>query len=53
MNSLDHFLSWLYTRRMYGTWCPDYCEGCHCCEAWKFHDELFSQVPSSSASRIP
>jgi hypothetical protein len=38
---LDRFISWLYIRRILGARCPDYCEGCYCCEAWREHDELF------------
>lgn len=40
-NLLDHFISWLYTRKLFGPRCSDYEPGCACCEAWKFHDELF------------
>lgn len=42
MNMLDHLLSWLYVRRIYGTRCPDYDADCYCCKAWREHDELFS-----------
>lgn len=38
----DHFLSWLYTRRLYGQRCPDFAEHCPCCEAWQAHDEIFN-----------
>lgn len=37
---LDIILSWLYTRRLYGERCPDYDPNCHCCLAWRDHDEL-------------
>lgn len=39
----DHFLSWLYIRRLYGSRCETYCVECHCCKQWKFHDELFNK----------
>lgn len=41
MKTLDRLLSWLYTWRMFGTRCPDYDAECHCCKAWREHDELF------------
>lgn len=40
----NHFVSWLYTRRLYGPRCPDFMHGCACCEAWKVHDELFNEA---------
>lgn len=39
---LDHFLSWLYTYRLWGPRCSDYEPTCACCEAWKVHDEIFN-----------
>ncbi len=41
MKMLDRFISWFYTRRIYGIRCSTYSVGCACCGAWKFHDELF------------
>ncbi len=41
MSLLDRLLSWLYTHRLYGSRCPDYDAECHCCAAWREHDELF------------
>ena len=38
---IDRLISWIYTRRLFGLRCEEYAEGCPCCEAWKFHDELF------------
>jgi len=37
----DRLLSWLYVTRIYGVRCPDHDADCHCCKAWKEHDELF------------
>ena len=41
---VDQFISWLYTRRLYGPRCPDFEPTCHCCKAWKWHDEVFDLV---------
>ena len=38
----DHFVSWLYTYRLYGPRCPDYADSCPGCIAWVNHDELFN-----------
>ncbi len=38
MKLFDRVLSWLYTYRLFGSRCPDYAEGCACCEAWNVHD---------------
>ena len=38
---IDRFISWLYTRRMYGPRCSEYESGCIVCEQWKLHDEVF------------
>lgn len=46
VNLFDHFLSWLYIRRLYGPRCPEYADGCYCCEKWKDHDEIFNQGPN-------
>ncbi len=36
----DRILSWAHTRRFYGSRCPDYDSECHCCKAWREHDDL-------------
>jgi hypothetical protein len=41
-NIFEHFLSWLYTRQMYGPRCSDFAEHCPCCEAWQQHDDIFN-----------
>ncbi len=41
-NLFDRLISWVYVTRIYGSRCPDYDDGCHCCIAWAEHDELFS-----------
>ena len=38
----DRFISWLYTRHIWGPRCSEYQEGCPCCEAWATHDEMFN-----------
>lgn len=40
----EHFLSWLYTRQMYGPRCPDYSEHCPGCQAWEKHDDIFNDT---------
>lgn len=42
---IDRFISWLYTRRIFGKRCVDYDPGCACCEAWATHDWLFNGAP--------
>jgi hypothetical protein len=37
---IDWFISWLYTRKLYGPRCSDFEATCPCCEAWQNHDEL-------------
>ena len=39
---IDRFISWLYTRRIWGQRCIDYDPGCPCCHAWELHDFLFN-----------
>lgn len=46
MDWFDIFVSWLYTRRLYGERCPDYDEHCHCCKAWQEHGELTAFIRS-------
>ena len=45
MSWIDQFISWLYIRKLWGPRCPDYQEGCPCCEKWKEHDEIFNDDP--------
>lgn len=40
MKLLDRIISYIYTRHFYGPRCPDFQEGCICCEAWALHDEM-------------
>jgi hypothetical protein len=39
----DRFISWVYTRRIFGPRCADYEQGCPVCDAWNFHDDLFGE----------
>lgn len=41
-DKLDHILSYVYTRRMFGPRCEEYLKGCPVCDAWHFHDDCFS-----------
>ena len=38
---LDNFISWLYTKTIWGPRCPDYDPDCVCCRQWGIHDDLF------------
>lgn len=40
---IDRFISWLYTRKLFGNRCYEFQEGCPVCEQWKLHDEMFAQ----------
>lgn len=42
MHYFDHLLSWSYTKRIWGSRCPDYEPECPCCKAWRLHDEVFN-----------
>jgi hypothetical protein len=37
----DRFVSWLYTKRIWGPRCSHFHPDCAVCGAWKLHDELF------------
>ena len=39
---IDRFISWLYTRRVWGPRCDEDQLGCPCCDKWREHDELFN-----------
>lgn len=39
---LDRFISWLYTRCIYGVRCRGFYHECICCQKWKEHDEIFN-----------
>jgi len=41
-DKLDHLVSYVYTRRMFGKPCEEYLEGCAVCDAWQFHNDCFS-----------
>lgn len=43
----DHLVSWHYTRRIYGTRCPDFEPECPCCRRWADHDWLFNDTEPS------
>ena len=38
---IDRIISYVYTRRMFGARCEEKMEGCPCCNAWEFHDDIF------------
>lgn len=40
-DKIDHIVSYVYTRRMFGHRCEEYLEGCAVCDAWQFHDDCF------------
>ena len=40
---LDRFISWIYTRKIFGPRCDEYSQGCPVCDAWKFHDDVFGE----------
>lgn len=42
---MDRFISWLYTRQIWGDRCSAYEPDCHCCKAWRLHDWLFNEGP--------
>lgn len=42
-SAIDRFVSWYYTRRLWGERCADYSQGCHCCDRWRRHDEMFNE----------
>jgi len=48
---IDRFISWLYTRRIWGSRCIDYDPGCPCCEAWATHDWLMNEGPDPSEKK--
>lgn len=41
-DKIDHLVSYVYTRRMFGPRCPEHLDGCAVCDAWRFHDDCFS-----------
>jgi hypothetical protein len=43
MSMIDKFISWLYTRKIFGVRCSDFEDGCCVCSAWETHDELFNE----------
>lgn len=50
VEKFDHFVSWLYTRRLYGPRCDEFADRCPVCEAWQFHDEAFNGASSRPLS---
>ena len=41
-DKIDHLVSYVYTRRMFGKPCEEYLEGCAVCDAWQLHRDCFS-----------
>lgn len=41
-DKIDHLVSYVYTRRLFGKRCEEHLDGCAGCDAWQFHDELFN-----------
>ena len=41
-NKLDHLISYVYTRRLFGPRCEEHMDGCPVCDAWRTHDEIFN-----------
>lgn len=41
-DKIDHLVSYVYTRRLFGKRCEEYQKTCAVCDAWEFHDELFN-----------
>ena len=48
---IDRFISWVYTRKMWGQRCIDYDPGCPCCEAWATHDWLMNEGPDPNTKK--
>lgn len=46
INFIDRFISWIYTRRIWGVRCSVIDEECMCCQKWIEHDELFNEGES-------
>lgn len=40
---VDHFLSFLYVRKLWGERCSDFEPECVVCQRWQEHDELFNE----------
>ena len=40
-DKLDHLVSYVYTRRLFGPRCEEHLDGCAVCDAWRFHDDCF------------
>ena len=42
---IERFISWLYTRKIWGPRCGEYEPECICCQKWAIHDEIFNDGP--------
>ena len=43
-DKIDHLVSYVYTRRMFGPPCEEHLKGCAVCDAWEFHYDCFPKA---------
>lgn len=48
---IDRFISWLYTRRIWGKRCNEYDPDCPSCEAWATHDWIMHEGPDPNEKK--